>query len=166
MQQGNRRRSSAMGNSTGHGMWHNVKNALGGLFGPGLSGERKTEVEVLFGLIGFLAKSDGLITSYESDFTNNLLDHLELNLDGRAIAMAAYDAGRTQGYDVETAARRFQELHKTGSPEFESLFESLLRLALSDDRVYPRERQALVRVSTAFGVTEKSLDQRLAELKH
>jgi hypothetical protein len=51
------------------------------------------------------------------------------------------------------------------SPEFESLFESLLRLALSDDRVYPRERQALERLATAFDVSVKSLDQRLAALK-
>ena len=46
------------------------------------------------------------------------------------------------------------------------MFESLLRLALSDDRVYPRERQALERVSDAFGVSHKSLDQRLSNLKH
>jgi hypothetical protein len=65
-----------------------VKEALGGIFGRGLSAERRMEVEVTFGLIGFVAKADGLITSYESEFTNKLLDQLELNLDGRAVAMA------------------------------------------------------------------------------
>ena len=146
------------------GMWKSVKNALGGFFGPGLSDERRMEVEVTFGLIGFLAKSDGLITSYESEFTNQLLDHLELNLDGRAIAMAAYDAGRTKGYDVETAVARFSERYKVGSQEMENLFDSLLRLSLSDGRVYPREREALVRLATAFGLSEKQLDQRMANV--
>ena len=147
------------------GMWQAVKSKLGGLFGSGLSAERKMEVEVTFGLIGFLAKSDGLITSYEAEYTNKLLDALELNLDGRAVAMGAYDQGRTAGYDVEGNAARFLAKYPAGSEEMEHLFESLLRLALSDDRVYPRERQALERLSAAFGVTGKSLDARLAALK-
>src|SRR5689334_3593289 len=110
-----------------------VKEALGGIFGRGLSEERRMEVEVLFGLIGFLAKSDGLITSYEAEYTNKLLDALELNLDGRAVAMGAYDSGRTAGYDVEGNASRFLAKYPAGSEEMEKLFESLLRLALSDD---------------------------------
>jgi DnaJ like chaperone protein len=142
-----------------------VKEALGGIFGRGLSAERRMEVEVTFGLIGFVAKADGLITSYESEFTNKLLDQLELNLDGRAVAMAAYDQGRTQGFDVETWVKRFLDKYPAGSEEMERLFESLLRLALSDDRVYPRERQALERLAAAFDVSVKSLDQRLAALK-
>ena len=142
-----------------------VKEALGGIFGRGLSAERQMEVEVTFGLIGFVAKADGLITSYESEFTNKLLDSLELNLDGRAVAMAAYDQGRTMGFDVETCVKRFRDKYPAGSEEMERLFESLLRLALSDDRVYPRERQALERLAAAFEVSVKSLDQRLAALK-
>jgi DnaJ-domain-containing protein 1 len=46
----------------------------------------------------------------------------------------------------------------------ENLFDSLLRLSLSDGRVYPREREALVRLATAFGLTEKQLDQRMANV--
>jgi DnaJ like chaperone protein len=156
-----------MANNEHGGLWHSVKNTLGGLVGAsGLTQDRRTEIEVLFGLIGFLAKSDGLITSYETEFTNNLLDHLDLNIPAREIAMAAYDAGRTAGYDVEQAAHRFSALYKIGSDEFHSLYESLLKLSLSDGRVYPRERMALVRVSAAFGLSEKVLDERLAQLKH
>jgi hypothetical protein len=88
-------------------MFAQVKEALGGIFGRGLSDERRMEVETTFALIGFVAKADGLITSYESDFTNKLLDQLELNLDGRAVAMGAYDQGRTLGFDVESCASRF-----------------------------------------------------------
>jgi DnaJ like chaperone protein len=149
----------------GHGMWHNVKHMLGGLFGSGLTDERKMEVEVLFGLIGFLAKADGLITSYESEFTNKLLDELELNLDGRGLAMAAYDLGRKPGFDVEAAVARFTAVHKLGSDHVHNLFESLLKLSLSDGRVYPRERMALVRLAKAFHIPEKSLDQRLDALR-
>ena len=149
-----------------HGMWRNVKDAFGGLFGPGLSDERRMEVEVTFGLVGFVAKSDGLITSYEDEFTRHMLDELELNNAAVDIAMAAFRAGTKADYDVEAAVSRFTAVHKLGSDEMAHLFESLLKLSLSDGRVYPRERMALERLAKAFGIPVKSLDQRLSVLKH
>jgi DnaJ like chaperone protein len=149
----------------GHGMWRNVKDAFGGLFGSGMSDERRMEVEVMFGLIGFLAKSDGLITSYESEYTAKLLDELELNTAAATIAMEAFRQGTQADFNVEAAVARFTSVHKLGSDEMASLFESLLRLSLSDGRVYPRERMALERLAKAFGIPVKSLDQRLESLR-
>jgi DnaJ like chaperone protein len=146
-------------------MFAQVREALGGIFGRSLSEERRMEVEVLFGLIGFLAKSDGLITSYEAEYADKLLDELKLNTDDYKFARGAFDQGRSAGYDVEGNVARFLARYPAGSEEMEKLFESLLRLSLSDDRIYPRERQALERLAAAFGVSEKSLDQRLAVLK-
>jgi hypothetical protein len=79
--------------------------------------------------------------------------------------MAAYDLGRQQGYDVEHAVTRFTAVHKLGSDQVAALFESLLKLSLSDGRVYPRERMALERLATAFHIPVKSLDQRLDALR-
>ena len=150
----------------GQGMWHQVKGALGGLFGSsGLTEDKKMEVEVTFGLIGFLAKADGIITSFEADFAARLQDELNLNSAGRDIAYASFDAGRHKDYDVEQAVHRFLGTHRPGSEPMEHLFNTLLRLSLSDDRVYPREREALERLASAFGITEKSLEQRMQSLR-
>ena len=149
----------------GHGMWRNMKDALGGLFGSGLSDERRMEVEVLFGLIGYLAKSDGLITSYENDFTAKMLDDLQLNNAAAEIAMGAFRQGTVHDFDVEGQVARFTAVHKLGSDEMAGLFESLLKLSLSDGRVYPRERMALERLAKAFGIPVKSIDQRLDALR-
>src|SRR3546814_19937158 len=92
-------------------MWHSVKHMLGGMFGSGLSGERRMEAEVLFGLIGFLAKADGLITSSASEFTNKLLDELGLNLDGRALAIRSEDS-RIGKACVSTSRSRWTPYHK------------------------------------------------------
>jgi DnaJ like chaperone protein len=155
-----------MGDESQGGVWDSVKSVFGGLFGgSGLTPEKAMEVEVLFGLIGFLAKSDGLITSYESEFSDKLLDALGLKSSDRDRAVDAFNAGTRQGFDVEAAVGRFSAQHALGSEQMERVFESLLRLALSDGRVYPRERMALERVATAFGVTKKALDQRLEALK-
>lgn len=147
------------------GMWQQLGGMLGGMFGGGLSDKEKVEVEVLFGLIGFLAKSDGLITSYESEFANKMMETLKLTLGGREKALNAFERGRTTGYDVEAEVARFTALHPSGSDEMERVFEALLQLSLSDSRIYRRERDALERVATAFGLSNDSLEKRLRALK-
>ena len=151
-----------MGNSDG--VWHQVKDTLGSLFSR-MSEDERMEIEVTFGLIGFLAKSDGLITSFEADFAARLQDELKLNASGRDVAYAAFDQGRHKEYDVESAVHRFLAKHKPGSESMENLFDTLLRLSASDDRVYPREREALERLASAFGISEKALDQRMQALR-
>ncbi len=156
-----------MGTTEGDGksMWQQLGGMIGGIFGGRLSAEEQVQVEVLFGLIGFLAKADGLITSYESEFANQMMDNLKLSLGGREKALNAFNSGRTTGYDVEAEVKRFSALHPSGSEEMERLFEALLRLSLSDGRMYRRERDALERVATAFGLTNDALEARLRALK-
>ena len=91
------------------------------LFGGKLSTGQRLEVEVMFGLIGYLAKADGLITSYESEFTNKMMDQLKLTLDGRAEALAAYDRGRQAGFDPGPDIARFIAVHPAGSEESERM---------------------------------------------
>jgi DnaJ like chaperone protein len=147
------------------GIFQQVGSMFSSLFGGKLSTGQRLEVEVMFGLIGYLAKADGLITSYESEFTNKMMDQLKLTLDGRAEALAAYDRGRQAGFDPGPDIARFIAAHPAGSEEAERMFEVLLRLALSDGRIYAREREALEKVAAGFGITEQSLDMRLRAVK-
>lgn len=146
-------------------VWQDLGSMLGGIFGGRLSADEQIQVEVLFGMIGFLAKADGLITSYETEFANKMMDNLKLSLGGREIALNAFERGRTTGYAVETEIGRFSAKNPSGSEEMERMFEALLRLALSDGRIYPRERTALERVATAFGLSKDALESRLRALK-
>ena len=89
-----------------------IGHALGGLFGAGkLDDDRKATLEVLFGLLGHVAKLDSLITSHEAEFINDLMDELKLTMKERKIAAAALRRRRsthwlTRGFGSRTSTWR------------------------------------------------------------
>jgi DnaJ like chaperone protein len=136
--------------------------ALGELFTFGkLDHERHLPVEVTFALIGWLAKADSIITSHEADFVNALMDELDLPSQGRALANASFERGRTRQIDVKAEGRRFVAAYGAGSKQVHDLFDTLLGLSAADGRVFPRERQALSELAAALSVDEQTLDARL-----
>jgi hypothetical protein len=145
------------------GILKELGNSLGSLFGGGtLTPERQTTLEVLFGLLGYLAKLDSLITSHEADFINGLMDQLKLSMREREVASAALELGRTRGIDPLQSYARFRSLHPAGGPECEKLFDALVRLAAADERLRPKERLFLEQATTELGFELPELDRRLA----
>ncbi|MBD8526325.1 TerB family tellurite resistance protein [Pseudomarimonas arenosa] len=147
------------------GMLRDLGHMLGGLFGGGeVSPERKLTLEVLFGLLGYLAKLDSLITSHEADFINHKMDELNLNMRERELVSEALQHGRNREIDLSTEFKRFREVHKPGSEECERLYDALLHLAAADERLRPKERQFLETATVELGFDPSELDKRLAKL--
>jgi DnaJ like chaperone protein len=144
------------------GVLRDLKGAIGELFTGGkLDAQYHMPIEVAFGLIGWLAKADSIITSHEAEFVNRLMDELNLPTQGRAIASAAFDRGRGRKIVVRDEAQRFIAVYPKGSPELYRLFDTLLRLAAVDGRVFPRERKALEELTAALGFSNETLNARL-----
>jgi DnaJ like chaperone protein len=132
------------------GMLRDFGNALGGLFGGGnLSPERQVSLEVLFGLLGYLAKLDSLITSHEADFINGLMDQLKLNMREREVASDALQRGRNREIVLQDEFKRFRKVN----------------LAAADERLRPKERQFLETATVELGFDIADLDQRLARFR-
>ena len=147
------------------GMLRDLGNMLGGLFGGGeVSPERQTTLEVLFGLLGYLAKLDSLITSHEADFINHMMDQLSLNMRERELVSVALQRGRNREIDLTAEFKRFRDLHKPGSAESEQLYDALLQLAVADERLRPKERQFLETATAELGFDPSELDKRLSKL--
>ena len=56
------------------------------------------------------------------------------------------------------------DVYPKGSPELFRLFDTLLRLAAVDGRVFPRERKALEELTAALGFSNETLNSRLEAL--
>ena len=143
------------------GVLREVRLALGDLLGGKLDPAHERLLQVLFGFLGALAQADVLVSSEEADYTNELLDELELGARARQIASEAFQLGRHRKMDLEMELQRFLISFPHGSVEVDRLYDSLLRLAAADHRIRPSERTFLERVTLALGYRPEVLDKRL-----
>lgn len=149
------------------GLFRDLGLGLSDLFGGGKpDADRVLTLEVLFGLLGYLAKLDSLVTSHEAEFINGMMDTLKLSVRERQVAAEAMQRGRNREIDLVAELQRFRGLHPLGSPQVEHLYDALLRLAAADERLRPKERQFLETVTVELGYTLDELDRRLAQLAH
>jgi len=147
------------------GILRDIGDGLSGLFGGGKPDEQRViTLEVLFGLLGYLAKLDSLITSHEAEFINDMMDTLRLGMAERQVASDALQRGRNREIDLVEQLRRYRAIHPLGSEAVEHLYDALLRLAAADERLRPKERQFLETVTVELGYTLQELDERLAVL--
>lgn len=140
-------------------------HGLSSLFGGGKpTAERAANLQTLFGLLGYLAKLDSLITSHEAEFINRMMDSLRLSVAERELAHQALQRGRNREMDLVAELGSFRQAHPPGSAPAEQLYDALLRLAAADQRLRPKERQFLETVTTELGYPLQELDERLAVL--
>lgn len=125
--------------------------------------EKQMVIEVFFGLMGYLAKADRLVSSHESNLANSLMDEIDLSLAARRIAMESFDRGMRKDIHVDAELLRFTDAHKAGSAEAQRLHDVLVRLVASDGRLNPGEYELMKQVGDALGVPHGSLDAKLAD---
>ncbi len=155
----------ATGTSAMRGVFRDVRIALGEMFGGGkLDARQEVLTQVLFGLLGALARADGIVSSEEAQYTNGLMDELELSTQARQIAAAAFERGCRRQLDLDTELQRFLAEFPRGSEEVNRVYVSLLRLAAADARIRPGERVFLEKVTAGLGFAPDELDARLKRI--
>lgn len=146
------------------GLLRGIGAALGELFTGGkLDPKQEVLVQVSFGLLGYLAGADSIVTTHEADFANHLMEEMQLPANGRDIAQTAFVAGRKRQIDVDAEVKRFIATFGTGSAETIKLYDVLLQLAIADGRVRPTERIFLEQVTKGLGFSPQALAARLGE---
>ena len=143
-----------------------VREALGGLFGGKLDVKHEALVQGLFGLLGAMARADGVVSAEEAQFTNTLMDELKLTTRARQIASEAFARGCKRDFDPEKESLQLLETFPESSSEIDRVYESLLRLAAADAVIRPGERRFLEKITTGLGFDLSELDERLKRIMH
>ena len=147
--------------ATSGSLFRDVKNAFGELFGGKLDSRQELLIQVSFGLLGAMARADGVVSSEEAAFTNTWMEELKLNARARQVATEAFATGCRRDYDFKADVRRLFGQFKAGSGEIDRLYTGLLRLAIADARIRPGEARFLQQITTTLGFPESELQKRL-----
>ena len=142
-------------------LFRDVKNAFGELFSGKLDPRQELLIQVSFGLLGAMARADGVVSAEEAAFTNTWMEELKLSARARQVATAAFTTGCRRDYDFKADVRRLFTEFKPGSSEVDRLYTGLLRLAIADARIRPGEARFLQQITVVLGFPEAELQKRL-----
>ena len=141
-----------------------VRDALGGLFGGKLDARQEALTHAMFGLLGAMARADGVVSTEEAKFTNGLMDELKLPTRARQVANQAFALGCKRDFDLEKEMLTLLRVYPRGSAEVDRVYECLLRLAAADSMIRPFERRFLEKITLGLGFEPTELDARLKRL--
>ena len=142
-------------------VFSDVRDALGGLFGGKLDAKHEALVQGMFGLLGAMARADGVVSTEEAAFTNTLMDELKLSTRARQIATEAFGRGCKRDYDIDRETASLTAVFPYNSDELRRVYDSLIRLATADTMIRPGERRFLEKVTAGLGFPPEELDNRI-----
>ncbi len=120
--------------------------------------------ELLFTLMGCLAKADGRVSEEEVHYTESLMAHFQLSPKQRQEAIAAFREGTQPGFQLEFfAAHRLRQLRGTKSSH--TLLTLLISLALVDHRLEPKEMTILRQIAAHLQYSPARFTQLLRMVK-
>jgi len=152
--------------SNGNPALAQIGRALGSLFSTKLDTRQEVLIQALFGLLGGMARADGVVSAEEARYTNGLMDEMQLGTNARKLAAEAFDRGCRRDYDIEGEMLRLLSTYARGSSEIDRIYENLIRLAAADHTIRRGERSFLEKMTLGLGFEPEELDRRLKKVMH
>lgn len=122
-------------------------------------------LESTFAVMGALCKVDGVVTRDEIATAEAMFDRLQLSGEQRERARAAFNRGKSPGFDLDAEVRGFAQIAH-GQRALLVMFLQIQCSAIAGDgKVHPAEHQLVVRVARLLGLSEADVAQLEALLR-
>lgn len=122
-------------------------------------------LESTFAVMGVLCKVDGVVTRDEIATAEAMFDKLQLSSAQRETAKAAFNRGKTQGFDVDGEVAKFARAAHGYRPLLVMFLQVQCAAIAGDGNVHPAEHQLLVRIARDLGLSEADVAQLEALLR-
>lgn len=120
-------------------------------------------IESTFSVMGALCKADRVVTREEIRAAEAIFERLHLTAALREEAKAAFNRGKSPGFDLDAAVDRFAGIAR--GPLLQLFLQIQVMAVAADGRVHPAEHEMLVRVARRLGLTERDVAQLEALLR-
>ncbi len=130
----------------------------------------KTERQALFfktvfTLKGKLAKADGRVSEAEVAHVEQFMTQLNMSTAHRKQAIEYFTVGKKTDYDIEPLIQEFNTVTAQSPNLKQMLMIYLVRIALADGEIHPKEASLLQNIGKQLGYSAESFEQLLAMLQ-
>ena len=122
-------------------------------------------LESTFAVMGALCKADGVVTRDEIAAAEAMFARLRLSDEQRERAKAAFNRGKSPGFDLDAEVRVFAQIARGQRPLLVMFLQIQCSAIASDGTVHPAEHQLLLRVARLLGLNEADVVQLEALLR-
>lgn len=130
----------------------------------------KTERQALFfktvfSLMGKLAKADGRVSEREIQHVEAFMSQLNMSADNRKQAINHFSAGKETDFDISPLLIEFARVTAESPNLRQMLMVYLVRVALADGAVHPKEAELLREIASGLGYSPQAFEQLLRMLQ-
>lgn len=129
---------------------------------PPEPGKQRAIVEKCFELMGAVCKADGRVSREEIAAAETIMSRLRIEGEAREAAIAAFNRGKLDGYDVDRGSAELRSLCAGRILWLRLCLEILLSGAAADGHLDEAERRLLIRIAGGLGIPAGDFEQMLA----
>ena len=118
-----------------------------------------------FAAMGALCKADGTVSRDEIKVAETLFDRLRLSDEQRESAKAAFNRGKSPGFDLDAEVAKLRQVSRGRGPLLQVFLQVQLTAIAADGGVHPAEHEMLVRMARGLGLSEAHVAQLEAMLR-
>ena len=115
---------------------------------------QKTFFDTTFTVLGYVCKADGQVTQAEIRAAEQIMEQMRLTKPRRREAIAAFNRGKAADFDPEPVIRQFVRVCGSQPTLLRVFLEIQIQAAFADGRIEPAEREALMRIAHALGLSD------------
>jgi DnaJ like chaperone protein len=118
-----------------------------------------------FAAMGALCKADGAVSRDEIKVAEALFERLRLTAEQRESAKAAFNRGKSPGFDLDAEVAKLRQVSRGRGPLLQIFLQVQLTAIAADGGVHPAEHEMLVRMARGLGLSEAHVAQLEAMLR-
>lgn len=118
-----------------------------------------------FAVMGAMCKADGQVSHDEIRVAEALFDQLHLTGEARENAKAAFNRGKTPGFDLDGEVTKFRSASRGARPLLQMFLQVQISAMAADGQMHPAEQQMLRKVARGLGLSETEIEQLEATLR-
>jgi len=131
----------------------------------GLAKVQSGFLDSMFAVMGALCKADGVVSKNEVKAAETVFAQLRLSDQQREMAIAAFNRGKLDGFDLDAELLRFRQVSR-GHPAMLRMFLQIqISAVAADGQIHPAEHQMLLHIAGGLGLPESQVAQLEAMLR-